>query len=506
MKCSKCGHEMPGNAKFCEMCGAPIQPESISPEEQTQLADDDFPNESRNSFQDGFQGGFRDDPNSFNAYENDSMQGGYPNDYPNDYQSGYPNDYPGGYPNDYPNDYRGGYPNDGYSDQRFDGRSTEYRQDYNGGPVYDDPYGNNRNRKPRMSSQKKALIISGISLVLVVAILGSVIFFVSRNKVSAAELEDAKENYLPPAEAVAIDTSLDDPSNDDIQFKYDSRARISSCSYAVNDMTYDQNYSYDDKKRLIKIDTKYRKHSIFTKEIEYDRVSAADVFEDIDGYYIRMDEKSLGISSSSSSVPVETASPEPPAPKKTPVEPKKPTEKPTEKPEATSKPKATTAPKATEVTLERYQELYLNFLDSTSISYSYGTLIYLDSDSTPELVLWSSGSEVPYYICYIKNDKVQSYETANSHSLEYTEQGGYFTTGTYDQSGYIYYFDGSSVTKEHTYSFSNADDEYYIDGESLTWDEYMDTIDSEYLIPERKKDASNDPHEKSSLKDYIRSY
>lgn len=499
MKCSKCGHEMPGNAKFCEMCGAPIRDESISPSEQTQLADDDFSEESRDSFQNDYQGVFRDDPNSFNSYENDSMQGGYP--------SGYPGDYPSGYPNDYP----GGYPNDGYPDQRFDGRSTEYRQDYNGGPVYDDPYGNNRNRKPRMSSQKKALIISGISLVLVVAILGSVIFFVSRNKVSAAELEEAKENFRAPAEVIAIDTSLEDPSNDDIQFKYDSRARISSCTYDVNDMTYDQTYSYNDKERKIKIDTKYRKHSIYTKDISYDLVSAADVFEDIEGYYIRMDEKSLGIETHSvSSVPIETESPKPPASRPdngggSYVKPTdKPTEKPTEKPKATTKPKETTA--SAPETLERYQELYINFLDSTSISYSYGTLIYLDGDDTPELILWSSGRQVPYYICYIKNDKVQSYETADSHSLEYTEQGGYFTTGTYDQTGYIYYFDGSSVSKEHTYSYNLDDDEYYIDDESLTRDEYMETIDTVYLITDRKKDASNDPHEKSSLKEYISNY
>ena len=36
MKCTNCGHEMPANAKFCEMCGTPADIE------QTQLAEDDI--------------------------------------------------------------------------------------------------------------------------------------------------------------------------------------------------------------------------------------------------------------------------------------------------------------------------------------------------------------------------------------------------------------------------------------------------------------------------------
>ena len=462
MKCTKCGHEMPGNAKFCEMCGTPFDTE------HTQLADDDI----------------RDDYNNYNAYENNT---------------------PGGYA-----------PNSGYPDRRYDDRGAEdrsyynapgyhdpaYRQSAYNDPRYSDPGYDPRGQKPRMSGQKKAVIISVIALVLVIAILAGVIFFVSRNKVSAAELDEAKQNYLPPAQAYAIDTSLNDLSNDKIKYKYDSRARISSCTYAVNDKTYDQNYGYNDNKKIIKIDTKYRDHTIFTKEIEYGRVKQPNVFEAIDGYYIRLDETSLGIeSSSSSSVPVVSADPEP-APKR-PVDPVKPTEKPVEKMKETEKPISS---KANEKPLEKYRELYLDFLDSTGISYDYGTLIYLNDDDTPELILWSSGSEVPYHVCYILNGTVHSYETASSHSLEYTERGGYFTSGKYDQTGNIYYFDGSSVSAEHTFSYSLGNDDYYIDQDKLTREEYLDAIDNHYLIKDRKYDASNYPHEKSALQDYIRDF
>ena len=462
MKCTKCGHEMPDNAKFCEMCGTPFDVE------HTQLADDDI----------------RDDYNNYNAYENNT---------------------PGGYA-----------PNSDYPDRRYDDRGARDRSYYNAPgyhdpayrePAYNDPRYNDpgydpRGQKPRMSTQKKAVIISSVALVLVVAILAGVVFFVSRNKVSAAELDEAKQNYLPPAEAVSIDTSKDDPSNDTIKYKYDNRARVSSCTYAVNDKTYDQSYGYNDKKKIIKIDTKYRDHTIFTKEIEYGRIKQPNVFEVIDGYCIRLDETSLGIEASSS-VPVVSADPEP-APKRY-VEPAQPTEKPVEKQKETEKPASSSKAKESEK-LEKYKELYLDFLDSTGISYDYGTLIYLNDDDTPELILWSSGSEVPYHVCYILNGSVRSYETDSSHSLEYTEKGGYFTSGKYNQTGNIYYFDGSSVSAKHTYSFSHGNDEYYIDQDKLTREEYFDEIDNRYLIKDRKHDASNDPHDKSNLQDYIRDF
>ena len=131
-----------------------------------------------------------------------------------------------------------------------------------------------RNKKPD-NSKKKPLIIAIIALVLVIAIVLGVIFFVSRKTVSAKELQKAKDNYLPPAQAVTIDTSLNDPSNDAIQFKYDDHARIISCTYSVNKMTYDQSYTYDENMRKINVETTYRAQPIFTKELDYDRVTTS---------------------------------------------------------------------------------------------------------------------------------------------------------------------------------------------------------------------------------------
>ena len=133
----------------------------------------------------------------------------------------------------------------------------------------------------------KALMISFISLAVVLAIVVGVVIFVKN--VDAAELKEAKDDYVPPAQAVEIDPNASDPSNDKIKFKYDSRSRIVSCTYTANEKTYDQKYTYDDSARKVEIETSYKKHPIFRKEIPYDRVPEQEKFVKVDGYYIRLD-------------------------------------------------------------------------------------------------------------------------------------------------------------------------------------------------------------------------
>ncbi len=203
-------------------------------------------------------------------------------------------------PKPFRDEYRGYAP----VDQRH-GREG-YRNDRR--PRYDDGRDNDtdqeRNRRvdrrhdrynepPKKNNNKTALIISLIALILVIAILAGVIFFVNRNTVSASELKDAKEKYLPPSQAVTIDTSQKDPSNDDIQFKYDDRARIVSCTYRANNKPYEQHYTYHDPERTVDIATTYREQPVHTESISYDNIKTADKFEDVGGYIVRLDEESL---------------------------------------------------------------------------------------------------------------------------------------------------------------------------------------------------------------------
>ena len=307
MKCSNCGITLRENAKFCDVCGAPVDAEPTP-----------FSDELRSDHGIDAEPRFDD----HDAYR--------------------------------------------YSDREPD--ETDFR--YDSEPRYDDGYDRNRRggikQIPPKNNTKKALIISGVALALVIAILGGIIFFVNKNTVSAAELQDAKDKYLPPAQAVTIDTSLDDPSNDKIQFKYDDRARIISCTYSVNDKTYDQSYTYDDAKRNINIVTNYRKHPIFTKDIDYGVVKDPNVFEEHDGYYIRIDNPDNDSDTSSSSSSSQAiSSPATDAPTEAPTE--EPTEEPTE-------------------AASDWRDIYIDFLNSTDLFYSEGILLYLNDDDTPELL------------------------------------------------------------------------------------------------------------------------
>lgn len=140
--------------------------------------------------------------------------------------------------------------------------------------------------------KKTALIIVIIALVLAVAVISGTVFIMTR--VNAKEIQEAKDNYEPPAKTVQIDTSLQDPSNDEISFKFDDRARIVSCTYSTDEKEYVQTYYYHDDDRMIEIAVTYKDHPIHTKEIEYNRVESVDTFEDVDGYYVRLDEESMG--------------------------------------------------------------------------------------------------------------------------------------------------------------------------------------------------------------------
>ena len=341
-----------------------------------------------------------------------------------------------------------------------------------------------RNKKPD-NSKKKPLIIAIIALVLVIAIVLGVIFFVSRKTVSAKELQKAKDNYLPPAQAVTIDTSLSDPSNDAIQFKYDDHARIISCTYSVNKMTYDQRYTYDENMRKINVETTYRAQPIFTKELDYDRVTKPDTFEEVDGYYIRLCKEDLA-DTGATEPPQETAAPEATEPETT----EPPTEEPTEEP---------TDPPAD------WKELYIDYLGSMSIDCSSGTLLHINDDDTPELILYTEAAAAPTYICFISDQSVQSFATGMSEGISYASNTGYFVSGrmrfgTY--SGIIYYFDGNSVSEEHHISSENINKgDYEVDGEKMSSDEYKSFIDSFSFT---EIDSKLTP--KNSLPDYIRNY
>jgi len=53
--------------------------------------------------------------------------------------------------------------------------------------------------------------------------------------------------YRPPAEFINIDLTADDPSDNQISFKYDDEGRVSECYYMVGDLEIYLSYSYEGK-------------------------------------------------------------------------------------------------------------------------------------------------------------------------------------------------------------------------------------------------------------------
>ena len=423
MKCPNCSAELNDNARFCPQCGTAIDPQV---DNNTVMADED------NEFVPTSSG---DDADILR---------------PADTQR------------------RDGMPDERYTDMNYRGNRAQRRA-------------NKRTQKPN-NSYKKPLIIAIIALVLVIAIVLGVIFFVSRKTVSAKELQKAKDNYLPPAQAVTIDTSLSDPSNDAIQFKYDDHARIISCTYSVNKMTYDQRYTYDENMRKINVETTYRAQPIFTKELDYDRVTKPDTFEEVDGYYIRLCKEDLA-DTGATEPPQETAAPEATEP---PTEP--PTEEPTEEP---------TDPPTD------WKELYIDYLNTSDMEFRSGRLIYLNDDDIPELFLEYKHpiSLAHFEICWVNDGAVQNQRLVESIP-KYKERSGYILTSSEGVVWELSEFDGTALNVVQ-YG-SNYVPEYKINDEEVSKEEY-EAVTNEFKSWENTYEF-NQMTNIDALPDHIRNY
>lgn len=241
---------------------------------------------------------------------------------------------------------------------------------------------------------------------------------------SDTELSDVQKNFVRPAEAVQIHRSLKDPSNDSIKFRFDDSDRVLSCEYTADGIKYSQKYEYDDSAKKVIIETSYRNRPIFSKVIEYSRVTEANRFEDIDGYYIRLGSDLLDV---------------------------KTTQAPTEPTQPATAAADMSDPKA-------YKDIYISFLKNTKTAFQSGRLLYLNNDNIPELILDSSSSG-PSYLCYISGGSVQTFETAPARDIEYSQKGELFKTG-YVKNGTkiwtLYRFNGKNVSEEHHGSVNNG--------------------------------------------------
>ena len=120
-----------------------------------------------------------------------------------------------------------------------------------------------------------------------------------------------------------------------------------------------------------------------------------------------------------------------------------------------------------------FKQLYTDFLDSADIDYYFGSLIYLNDDDVPELVLQTMAASEPAYVCYIYDGEVGVFETYGTAGFTYAEREGAFITGAMHQGYYawmMFIFDGTAVNEEH--SGSAYENEFTVDSESVNEEEY----------------------------------
>lgn len=91
--------------------------------------------------------------------------------------------------------------------------------------------------------------------------------------------------YKKPAEAVSIDLSKDDPSNDDMRFVFDDEGKVSQCYYKVGDQQVYVNYTY--KEGIAQIYAFMDDVLVADETIRISEYSAKQGFVSIEGYYFK---------------------------------------------------------------------------------------------------------------------------------------------------------------------------------------------------------------------------
>lgn len=213
-------------------------------------------------------------------------------------------------------------------------------------------------------------------------------------------IDEVISSYQPPAKVFDIDLSNDDPSNDDIRFEYDDKGRISNCIYKINDIEYNQVYTYDDSKNTVIITTYSNNTIVDEKVIELSEHSDNDFFDVVDGYYVNK------IDNAEDS--------------------------------------------------KNWKKLYLDYIDKYVAEYgdngdSYN-LIFVNDDEIPELIICGLSHVTWTHFCWVYNDKLShlNVDWAGSNGVTYIEKSGLLRVcGMWQGSGQdtIYNFNGKDTDK-----------------------------------------------------------
>lgn len=153
---------------------------------------------------------------------------------------------------------------------------------------------------------------------------------------------------------------------------------------------------------------------------------------------------------------------------------------------------------------EEWKDLYISELDASNI-YNSAALAYINDDDIPELVLQSYSILPGTKICWIKDNKVESFDVSGMAGLSYDQKSGVVRFGQLNHgisSTAIYTFDGNSVSLLHSgnNNYPNGN-ECYWDNKSVSLSEYEKQI-GQYNFEDHGHDFISFEEIKEVIKNY----
>ncbi|MBO4870179.1 MAG: hypothetical protein J5585_10765 [Clostridia bacterium] len=97
--------------------------------------------------------------------------------------------------------------------------------------------------------------------------------------------DKAVSAYKKPADAVKLDLTKDDPSNDDMRFVYDDDGRVTQCYYKISGEQVYVSYTYKD--GSAQIYAFLGEILVADETIDLPAFDAEKGFSEIDGYYFK---------------------------------------------------------------------------------------------------------------------------------------------------------------------------------------------------------------------------
>lgn len=269
---------------------------------------------------------------------------------------------------------------------------------------------------------------------------------------------DVISSYQPPAEVFNIDLSEDDPSNDNISFTYDSDGRITNCKYTIDNIEYNQRYTYDDSQNKVTITTYSNSTIVNEKVIDLSKYNSNELFYIVDGYYINKIDKMDNSND--------------------------------------------------------WKQLYLDYIDSYVSEHgdnkdSYN-IIFVNDDEMPELIICGSSHVTSTYFCWVYNNKLyhQNLNWAGSNGVTYIERKNLLRDcSNWQGSGQdtIYNFNGKDIEKIYSGTFDTILNSYTWEDKIVSETEYNNNLNAVFDVNKAKSVLDN-PYTKDEIIEAIMNY